>query len=57
MAFSAAMKHFFGLKPGQSIMEFGAELKQLTFDDKMEFAKMLRAQGIPSDDPQTPTPK
>lgn len=51
MPFVSAMKNFFGLLPGQSVGQFATELKPMTFDDKMEFAKMLRAAGVACDDP------
>lgn len=54
MAFASAMKQFFGLKTGQTIMQFGAELRDLSLDEKKQFAEMLRGQGIECDDPIPP---
>ena len=45
-SFVKAMKDFFGLLPGQSVMQFGAELKTLSDAEKHEFASALRASGI-----------
>jgi hypothetical protein len=50
-AFTAACKEFFGFKPGQTLREFGEELKALTFNDKMELASGLRLVGIDCADP------
>ncbi len=36
MSFTAACKDFFGVKPGQTAMDFMKEVKQLTDDDKAE---------------------
>lgn len=51
-SFVAACKNFFGLKEGQSLTEFGQELKALSHEDKMEIAQGLRAVGEDCDDPQ-----
>ncbi len=45
MAFMSAMRHFFGTKPGQTIVQFRDELKALTDDDKAYFRKHLIADG------------
>lgn len=50
-SFVAACKNFFGFKEGQTLSEFGAELKQLTHEDKMEIAKGLRDAGVDCEDP------
>jgi len=49
--FVKAMKDFFGLLPGQSVTQFGAELKALSDAEKHEFAEGLRAIGIDCADP------
>jgi hypothetical protein len=51
IGFVKAMKDFFGLRPGQTIMQFGAELRALTHQDKLDFAKELRSIGINCSDP------
>lgn len=50
-SFVNAAKEFFGFKPGQGLREFGAELKALTFNDKMELAAGMRNIGIDCADP------
>lgn len=50
-SFTAAAKGFFGYKPGQTLREFGDELKDLTYGDKMEIAEGLRNIGHDCDDP------
>jgi hypothetical protein len=54
VGFVKAVKGFFGLLPGQTLLQFGAELQALSYDDKMEFAKGLRAIGIDCADPDQP---
>lgn len=44
--FAGVMKQYFGLLPGQSVMQFGTELKALSYNEKLEFHKMLTEQGI-----------
>jgi len=44
-SFIAAMKHFFGFKPNQTLQEFSAEIKVLTPADKEYFAQGLRQNG------------
>ena len=39
-----AMKKFFGLKPGQSLKDFSAEVKELTAEDKRELAELACAE-------------
>ena len=53
-SFVAACKNFFGFKEGQTLSEFGAELKTLTHEDKMEIAKGLRDAGHDCEDPVQP---
>lgn len=50
--FTAAMNSYFGRKPGQSLREFGAELKEIPRADKLDFAAMLREIGVDCDDPK-----
>lgn len=45
MAFAAAMKHFFGLLPNQGLMDFAAELKALSPEDKAFFKAGLQMNG------------
>lgn len=46
--FAAAAKRFFGLKDGQSLLQFAQELKGLTQKDKEELAPLLaEALGCP----------
>ncbi len=52
IGFVKAMKDFFGPLPGQNIMQFGAELRELSHEDKLEFAHGLRAIGIDCADPE-----
>ena len=49
--FVKAMKDFFGPLPGQNIMQFGAELRALSHEEKLDFAQGLRAVGIDCADP------
>lgn len=39
----ALLKEFFGFKPGQTLTEFGAELKALTPEDKAELVALIRS--------------
>lgn len=41
----AAVKDYFGMKPGQTSMDFLKEWKQLTDDDKAFFKKHLPSVG------------
>jgi hypothetical protein len=52
--FVKAMFDYFGLLPGQTTLQFGAELRALSFEDKLDFANGLRAQGINCADPERP---
>lgn len=45
MTFMAACKDFFGLKPGQTALEFGKEIKALTDLDKAEIRAGLEKNG------------
>lgn len=49
--FTPAMKQYFGLRPGETLRDFAAELKMLTKEDKQEFAEMLRGEGVDCADP------
>lgn len=51
IAFVVAMKNKFGFKPGQTLKEFGDEMKALTPEDKHEFCLMLRSEGVDVADP------
>lgn len=55
--FMAAMLNFFGKKPGEGPLQFAAEMKALTPDDKLEFHQMLVAQGIDCHPPGYIEPK
>jgi hypothetical protein len=46
VGFVKAMKDYFGLRPGQTVMQFGAELKALSYEEKLDFAQGLRSIGI-----------
>jgi hypothetical protein len=54
MTFAASCKKYFGLHEGQSLKEFSAELKCLTYEDKVEIADLLTAEGFPTDHPKKP---
>ena len=45
MTFMAACRDFFGLKEGQTAMEFGKELKELTEADRAEIKTGLGKLG------------
>jgi hypothetical protein len=49
--FTKQMLDFFGRLPGQSAMQFAAELKALSEQDKRDFAAMLTEAGYPCDAP------
>jgi hypothetical protein len=55
--FMMKCKEFFGLRPGQTAMEFGKELQQLTYEDKQEIHAQLNAQGHVCDPPTPPVAK
>lgn len=46
MTFVAAIRSFFGQKPGQTMPEFAQELKALTPEDRVYFINELRTAGI-----------
>ncbi|HYV37940.1 MAG TPA: hypothetical protein VE988_19805 [Gemmataceae bacterium] len=50
-SFSAQMRSFFGLRPGDGLKEFAAELRALSHDDKVAFVEMLNEAGFPCDPP------
>jgi len=54
IGFVKAMKDYFGLLPGQTVLQFGAELRALSHEEKLEFAKGLRSLGINCADPDQP---
>jgi hypothetical protein len=39
-------KEYFGLKPGQSLNQFGEEMKQLTPQDKADLIELFKVVGI-----------
>lgn len=41
-------KQFFGLRPGQSLREFGDEFARLTEDDKQELVELFNEAGMPT---------
>ena len=45
MTFMAACRDFFGLKPNQTPIEFGKEIKELTDKDRAAITEGLRANG------------
>ena len=45
MNFVAAMKDFFGNRPGKGLMDFAAELKELTSEDRAYFKAGLEQVG------------
>jgi hypothetical protein len=50
-SFVARCREFFGLKEGQKLTEFAAELRQLTDKDRLELVEMFNAAGLPTDSP------
>ena len=44
--FVKAMKDYFGLLPGQAVVQFGAELRALSHEEKLDFGRGLRSIGI-----------
>lgn len=54
VAFTKAMKDFFGYQAGKGASGFVAELKALSYEEKLKFAEMLREGGMPCDDPVKP---
>lgn len=53
-SFIAACKDFFGFKPGQTLTEFGNEIKALSHEEKMDLADGMRKIGIDCADPLQP---
>ena len=45
LSFMAACRDFFGLHQGQTALEFGKELKQLTESDRAEIKRGLQKLG------------
>jgi hypothetical protein len=54
IGFVKAMKDYFGLRPGQTVLQFGAELRALSHEEKLDFANGFRALGIHCADPEQP---
>ncbi len=52
--FVKAMKDYFGLLPGQTVLQFGAELQALSYQEKLDFAIGLRAAGVNCANPEPP---
>ena len=46
MSLAAALKTYFGFKPGQKLIDFMAELKELTPEDKEYFKREFLKVGI-----------
>lgn len=44
--FAAAAKEYFGVRPGEGLKEFMAEVKALSDDDKQEIAEGMARHGI-----------
>lgn len=49
MTFIAACRQFFGMKPGQSLTDFGKEIRELPQKDREEIAAELRKAGLDVD--------
>ena len=47
-AFVVRCKEFFGMKDGQSLQQFKAELDQLSDEDKRDLVAQFNAQGMPT---------
>ena len=54
IGFVKAIKDHFGLRPGQTTMQFGAELRELSYEEKLDFAQGLRDIGVNCADPDQP---
>ena len=54
IGFVKAMMNYFGLLPGQTALQFGAELRALSYEEKLDFANGLRSLGIDCADPVPP---
>lgn len=50
-SFLVTMKDFFGLREGQSVLQFGAEMKALSYEEKMWFHGELKKLGIECAEP------
>lgn len=50
-SFMSAMKSFFGLKDGQTALQFGKEMKELTGEDRAYFSRELNKAGIEHEAP------
>lgn len=46
MNFVGAVRQFFGQKQGQTLQQFGEEIKTLTPQDRADLAAMFETQGI-----------
>lgn len=46
LTFVGAMKQYFGMKPGQTLSEFGAELRAVSDADKLWYHSELNRIGI-----------
>ena len=46
ITYVAAMRKFFGLLPGETLTQFGDELKSLNEADKVELTKLLKTVGF-----------
>jgi hypothetical protein len=53
-SFIKAMMQYFGKKPGQTLSEFQAELKELSHDDRLYFVREFAKIGI-AVEPPVPT--
>ena len=53
MSFTAATKDYFGFN-GKPMQAFAKELKDLSYEEKMEFCNMLNQAGIACDEPMVP---
>jgi len=57
LAFSAAMKKFFGYKDGEGLHEFMDEMRALNMEDKLYFHDLLiREPGFEETKPPVETP-
>jgi len=54
MNWTAAMKEFFGFRPGKGATDFATEIKALTYEDKLEFFVMLKDSGVDCEPPTKP---
>jgi len=56
-SFTAGMKEFFGFRPGTSVAVFAAELRELSYEEKLAFHKMAADYGLKWDLPMKPGEK